>query len=274
MFEKHTRKATIVVKTTVPYPVIQCRPYISPPKILGHWIKYIPTYSIQQFCFDRRLFLEGYLLTQSRIKIIKYCCKPPRYTGHSLEKRIVHTLMDHQNVDTPSCPFCPFSDTDARFVMEHIEFCHPENGTEHGQFTMQPQEAASEYQRPSVWDGTEYQADKYVDCPNSCGEVVANTELSTHLDLHFAEEVAHEDPTSSQLGAFAEESNGHRFDRFDDDHDVQDKYVLRTEAGKAHNSRSKTAYHETTSAEGVKKLGVRFYFICFYIYSETIFCLP
>ncbi|OJJ89501.1 C78 family peptidase [Aspergillus glaucus CBS 516.65] len=163
--------------------------------------------------------------------------------------------MDHQNVDIPSCPFCPFSDTDAQFVTEHIEFCHPENGTEHGQFTMQPQEAASGYQRPSVWGETEYQADKYVDCPNGCGEVVTNTELSTHLDLHFAEEVAHEDPTSPQLGALAEESNGHRFDRFDDDHDVQDKYAFRTGAGKAHNPRSKTVYHKTVSVGGVKRLG-------------------
>lgn len=181
--------------------------------------------------------------------------------------------MDRQSMDIPSCPFCPFSDTDAQFVTEHIEFCHPEHGTKHDQFTMQPQEAASGDRRPSVWDKTEYQADKYVDCPHSCGEVIMNTELSTHLDLHFAEEVAHEDPTSPQLGALAEESNGHRFDSFDDDHDFQDKYAFRTGAGKAHNSRLKSAYHKTVSVGGVKRLGVRFYFTCFYIHSETTFCL-
>lgn len=34
IFREHTRKAAIVVKTAILYPVIQCRPYISPLKII------------------------------------------------------------------------------------------------------------------------------------------------------------------------------------------------------------------------------------------------
>lgn len=169
-------------------------------------------------------------------------------------------LMDHQDMDISSCPFCPFSDTDAHFVTEHIEFCHPENeisGTEHSQFAMQPQGAASECEGPSIWDETEFQAKKYVNCPHGCGEVVTKTELSTHLDLHFAEGVAHEDSASPQSEALVEEPDGHQFDDFDDRYSVQDKYAFGTEAGKAHNPRSKTAYYKTTLVGSVKRLGVR-----------------
>lgn len=161
-------------------------------------------------------------------------------------------------MDIPSCPFCPFSDTDAQFISEHIEFCHPENGmsdAEHGQTAMQLRETALEIQQPSTWDETEYQADKYVDCPHGCGEVVTNAELSTHLDLHFAEQVAHKD-SAYQSGARAEELDAQRFNIFDDDN-VQNKYASLAETGKARGSRSKDTYHKTPSVGSVKRLGVR-----------------
>ena len=79
---------------------------------------------------------------------------------------------------TPSCPFCPITDQDADFVTQHIDFCHPEFGG--AGFLSDSPPVASPRLSPSLDDD----ADKYVDCPHGCGETVANSELSNHLDLH------------------------------------------------------------------------------------------
>lgn len=138
--------------------------------------------------------------------------------------------MDHHSVDNATCPFCPFSDPDAQFVSEHIEFCHPENGTSDaglgGGFTVERQETlgVNQHQPDAFWnEETQYQADKYLDCPHGCGEVVTNAELPTHLDLHFAEEVANDDAGSSQPGERVQEPDICQLDGFQDDY-TQDKY--------------------------------------------------
>lgn len=88
--------------------------------------------------------------------------------------------MDSHN--TPSCPFCPFSDEDTGFVAQHIEFCHPDGGATVG--------ASHDFNSPRPSDPVDDDAVQYVDCPHGCGEVVTTSELSTHLDLHLAEGIA------------------------------------------------------------------------------------
>lgn len=91
-----------------------------------------------------------------------------------------------------SCPFCPFSDPDPSFVAEHIEYCHPENGT---------QESVPHHRTrssPSPQSDSEESTDKYVDCPHGCGEIITTAELSTHLDLHVAEGMALDEGGSAQ----------------------------------------------------------------------------
>ncbi|KAJ5541980.1 hypothetical protein N7461_007983 [Penicillium sp. DV-2018c] len=93
-----------------------------------------------------------------------------------------------------SCPFCPFTDSDADFVTQHIEFCHPETGVS-GFLQDDPLETPGRNFAPRPDD--EYGADKYVDCPHGCGETVASTELSSHLDLHVAEDIAFDDTAAA-----------------------------------------------------------------------------
>lgn len=91
-----------------------------------------------------------------------------------------------------SCPFCPFSDLDPSFVAEHIEYCHPENGT---QESVPPYRTRSSPSPPSDSEGS---TGKYVDCPHGCGEIVTSAELSNHLDFHVAEGVALDESGSAQ----------------------------------------------------------------------------
>ncbi|KAJ5728002.1 hypothetical protein N7493_004332 [Penicillium malachiteum] len=88
-------------------------------------------------------------------------------------------------MDHPSCPFCPFTDSDASFVEQHIEFCHPENGAGVESDSLPHLTNSTPSPLPTS-DST----DQYVDCPHGCGEIVTAAELSTHLDLHIAEGIA------------------------------------------------------------------------------------
>ncbi|KAJ6060416.1 hypothetical protein N7444_002270 [Penicillium canescens] len=125
-------------------------------------------------------------------------------------------MADHS---TPSCPFCPFTDQDADFVIQHIEFCHPE--FEGAGFLSDSPPVASPRLSPSVDDD----ADKYVGCPHGCGETVASAELSNHLDLHVAECMALDDagvtPAHSNAGASYEDD--HSFEE-DDSFDILDSH--------------------------------------------------
>ncbi|KAJ5928001.1 hypothetical protein N7466_006957 [Penicillium verhagenii] len=94
-----------------------------------------------------------------------------------------------------SCPFCPFSDSDLNFVAEHIEYCHPENGT---QDSVPHHLLGSSSLPDSPPSENEESTAKYVDCPHGCGEIVTTAELSTHLDLHVAETIALDETGSAQ----------------------------------------------------------------------------
>lgn len=97
---------------------------------------------------------------------------------------------------TPSCPFCPFSDQDATFVTQHIEYCHPEGGSLPSFADDTP---SSNNINPSPSPPTEESIEKYVDCPHGCGETVTIAELSTHLDLHIAEGLALDDYDTAHI---------------------------------------------------------------------------
>lgn len=87
------------------------------------------------------------------------------------------------DLGTPACPFCPFSDKYASFVAQHIDICHPE-----GMAVTDSLASTNPAASPVSVDGVP--ADHYIDCPHGCGETVASAELSTHLDLHVAEDIA------------------------------------------------------------------------------------
>lgn len=92
------------------------------------------------------------------------------------------------DLDAPTCPFCPFSDEDASFVTEHINFCHPERGATPAPRDSRPLENTHPIASPFPVDVAP--TDQDVDCPHGCGETVTTAELSTHLDLHVAEDIA------------------------------------------------------------------------------------
>ncbi|CAG8033499.1 unnamed protein product [Penicillium salamii] len=145
-----------------------------------------------------------------------------------------------------SCPFCPFADSDADFVSQHIEFCHPEGGGP----PLPELETA-----PQTWPTGE--TDKYVECPHGCGELVTVTELANHLDLHVAEDVALDDVsgTPARSPAFSEEE----FDDLDmlDSH-KGDKRGMQRDSARANTSRPPRPRSppSTTNADGIKRLGV------------------
>lgn len=97
-------------------------------------------------------------------------------------------------VTTCTCPFCPFSDHDYYFVMQHVELCHPENGespfiatqdtVDRRPFPEADSDSASTTDVPSEDD------EEYVQCPRRCGEAVTITELPNHMELHQDEGMA------------------------------------------------------------------------------------
>lgn len=117
-------------------------------------------------------------------------------------------------------------------------------------------------------DEGDYQADKYLDCPHGCGEVIADSELPTHMDLHFAEEVANEKTASPQPETGGKRLDTYRFDEFSVDEDVPDTYEHLEKKGRS--GQKKGALRETSQkgnighsppqktvvAGGVKRLGV------------------
>lgn len=197
------------------------------------------------------LLAKAHIISKRHLKV-RVCIKPdPRQS-------VLHA-MHHRRMDIPSCPFCPFSDTDLQFVAEHIDFCHPENGApgaEHGGSTMEQQDTA-----PWGDEGN------YLDCPHGCGEVIVDTELPTHMDLHFAEEVANDEAGSPQPEARSEGLDAYRLGEFPEDDNNLDAYEHLMKKGRSgpkgalrETSQKASIAHspppKTTVAGGVKRLGV------------------
>ncbi|KAK4934239.1 hypothetical protein LTR66_015662 [Elasticomyces elasticus] len=145
-----------------------------------------------------------------------------------------------------SCPFCPFADSDAEFVSQHVEYCHPE-----GADSFSPG-LENALQQSTLADDTE----KYVDCPHGCGEIVAAAELDIHLDLHVAEEVALDDSGTAPIRspAVLEEDF--------DDLDMMDSYKggkrgMQRDSARVNTSKPPRAHSppRTTNSDGIKRLG-------------------
>jgi hypothetical protein len=162
-----------------------------------------------------------------------------------------------------SCPFCPFTDSDAEFVSQHVEFCHPETGVP-GFLQDDPLETADQIFAPRPDD--EYGADKYVDCPHGCGETIASAELSSHMDLHVAEDIALDDMGSAAGRSTTNPYAHDDYQAFDDEYsfDMSDSYKKGKRGGMQRDStRANTAQQprphsppRTINADGVKRLGV------------------
>jgi hypothetical protein len=148
-----------------------------------------------------------------------------------------------------SCPFCPFTDSDSDFVSKHIEFCHPE-----GRDTfLADHEPAQDFSTDDT--------DKYVDCPHGCGEMVTAAELSIHLDLHVAEDMALDDVGATP----ARSSPVSQDEEYEDDLDMLDSYKGGKRGMQRDSARVNTAKPprphsppRTTNSDGTKRLGVCF----------------
>lgn len=150
---------------------------------------------------------------------------------------------------TISCPFCSFADFDADFVSQHIHFCHPEGGD-----SSLPEPESAQTSSPA--DDT----DKYVDCPRGCGEIVNAAELSIHLDLHAAEDMALDD-----VGSMPPRSPILSIDEKFDDLDLLDPYQgtkrgMQRDSARANTSKPPRPQSppRATKADGIKRLGVCF----------------
>jgi hypothetical protein len=164
--------------------------------------------------------------------------------------------------NTASCPFCPFTDSDADFVSQHIEFCHPETGVT-GLLEETPQEFTG--QNPAPLPVDEDGADKYVDCPHGCGETIESAELSSHLDLHVAEHMALDDIWATSARS-TPDAHDHGYDESFDDEDPLDmleshkggKRGMQRDSTRANTAKPPRPHSppRTINTDGIKRLGV------------------
>lgn len=114
-------------------------------------------------------------------------------------------------MDSLACPFCDFTDEDSYFLLQHVELIHPENGEspfiatghdeDEGRSSSSNQEsngkevALQHKQMPVSSTASPESPSTYIECPYSCGELVASTELTSHTDFHLAENMAFEEET-------------------------------------------------------------------------------
>ncbi|GAD95818.1 hypothetical protein CPC735_028710 [Paecilomyces variotii No. 5] len=156
--------------------------------------------------------------------------------------------MDDGRAELLSCPFCSFSDSDAYFLTQHVELCHPENG--HSPFIAEQQEGSSE-----AVEGEEG-AREYIDCPRGCGEIVLGADLPSHLNLHAAEDIAFEDE-EAEVKQFEEMPAEYEddFDRAPGHSDEEDSLRLHKGLSKVRHRQGgngKHGFHESTSLSTVQ----------------------
>lgn len=200
--------------------------------------------------------LHTYILCSSRKRCLPSINLATSPLASALDE---NSLMADSNA--ASCPFCPFTDSDANFVSQHIEFCHPETGVT-GFLQETPQEFATQISASLPED--EEGADKYVNCPHECGEMIKIAELSSHLDLHAAEAMALDDFGATSARSTAD-VHDHGYDGlFDEDSlDILDSHKGGKRGMQRDSSRVNTAKPprphsplRTTNADGIKRLGV------------------
>lgn len=131
-------------------------------------------------------------------------------------------------METPSCPFCDFTTHDSYFLLQHVELIHPENGespfiaieydTDQSRSSSSNSEAKGkgkavalqpEPRHSSSGSSVDENPATYIECPYHCGELVVSTDLTSHTDLHLAENMAFEEealrPVEFSTGACNDE---------------------------------------------------------------------
>ena len=107
------------------------------------------------------------------------------------------------------------------FLMHHLELSHPENGNspfvtaeERRMAGVTRQQGESPNRGSALQSHTpsedSEEDDVYVDCPAQCGESVTLAELSSHMELHGAEGVAFDEPSSQKSRDVSPYLNGGR----------------------------------------------------------------
>jgi zinc finger-containing ubiquitin peptidase 1 len=108
-----------------------------------------------------------------------------------------------------SCPFCDFTDQESYFLLQHVELIHPEDGespfivtekddtavrTSQGQLKRNGKEVVRQQPEHEPASASSLESPTtYIECPYHCGELVASAELTSHTDLHLAENMAFEE---------------------------------------------------------------------------------
>lgn len=110
----------------------------------------------------------------------------------------VHMLYSSKGMDI-ECPFCSFTAFDLLYILEHIEYYHPDDkhgssDTEHITGRFAPE---NDFEEGSSSHDT-YAEVEYIQC--ECGEHVQLSEFTSHLALHVSEEI-----TSESIPSIAEE---------------------------------------------------------------------
>lgn len=109
-------------------------------------------------------------------------------------------------MESLSCPFCDFADEDSYFLLQHVELIHPENGEspfivtnkdeaeDRSSLKNAKKDAEEAAGHPEQIPSSSMESPAtYTECPYHCGELVASTELTSHTDLHLAENMAFEE---------------------------------------------------------------------------------
>lgn len=86
------------------------------------------------------------------------------------------------------CPFCPYADHDYRYVIEHVECCHPEFGDSpfivKNDAGVPPLAKGKDLDRADTSNAPS--EEEYMEC--ECGEVVMLSEFTSHSALHDMEQ--------------------------------------------------------------------------------------
>ncbi|KAE8132191.1 DUF1671-domain-containing protein [Aspergillus pseudotamarii] len=171
--------------------------------------------------------------------------------------------MDPARAEVPTCPFCTFSDPASNSIVEHIELYHPEIDKRFGvsgkkAIKLNNLKVSSDCRQHLSASEENGHLGKYTDCPRGCGEVVMDTELSTHLDLHLTEETTYES-TSSQPELTARKlSRPDDYEDLDNTQDLHGPFVksqLEKERPTQEAVREKRPRSSSNIALTVKKLG-------------------
>lgn len=101
-----------------------------------------------------------------------------------------------------TCPFCPFEDHDANFLVQHVETIHPENGE--SPFIVKDDPRQGDYDPNGQVEGTTDDFSDYLEC--ICGEFCLLNEFDGHLELHDAEGTSFDETVGAVMHVAISES--------------------------------------------------------------------